>query len=413
MPLKIALLTGEFPPMEGGVGAFSRELGRALAAQGHEIHIITGALARPRPERPAVPTLRDAWRAIDEAHEPFPLEFGLLHPRGRRWTWRETGMVADLTERYAFDVVNIQYQAAAFNMRSPAVNLLPWRLRGLTTTVVTFHDLRVPYLFPKAGRLRPWLVRQTARQAQGAIATNPADFDRLAAETRTPLRQIPIGSNIAVHPADPTKIEAARAGLGLGQEAVLLGYFGFLNESKGADLLVEALAGLDSTVHLVFIGGRLGSSDSANNQAFLEDLTRQIQAGGLAGRVHWTGFLEDPEVSTYFHLCDLVVLPYRDGVSLRRGTLMAGLAHGRPILSTVPEAAVPELRHGENIWLVTAGEIEGLVGGIERLLRDRPLRQRLGAAAQETSRLFTWETIAAQTAAFFEELTSPRGPSAG
>ena len=41
--------------------------------------------------------------------------------------------------------------------------------------VVTFHDLRVPYLFPKAGRLRPAAVTHLARAAAGVIATDPAD----------------------------------------------------------------------------------------------------------------------------------------------------------------------------------------------------------------------------------------------
>ncbi|MEZ4516231.1 MAG: glycogen/starch synthase [Chloroflexota bacterium] len=34
------MVTGEYPPMEGGVGAFTEQLAQALAALGHEVHVI-------------------------------------------------------------------------------------------------------------------------------------------------------------------------------------------------------------------------------------------------------------------------------------------------------------------------------------------------------------------------------------
>ena len=52
--------------------------------------------------------------------------------------------------------MHIQYQSAAYGLH-PAVNYLPWRLRALQhrpAIGATFHDLRFPYIFPKAGPLR-------------------------------------------------------------------------------------------------------------------------------------------------------------------------------------------------------------------------------------------------------------------
>ncbi|MCA9980555.1 MAG: glycosyltransferase, partial [Anaerolineales bacterium] len=182
MPLKIGLVTGEFPPQEGGVGAFTQALAKAFHQQGHEVHIITSISARPQPNtpNPAPDSPLTLWRRLeDRAREPLDIGYALLHPRGRRWRWRENSLVADIAFRYALDVVNIQYQPAAFNMKSTAVNFMPWRLRGLTTPVVTFHDLRVPYLFPKAGPLRQKAVHFMADHAAGVIATNPEDYQRL------------------------------------------------------------------------------------------------------------------------------------------------------------------------------------------------------------------------------------------
>lgn len=392
--MKVGLVTGEYPPLEGGVGAFTQELGRALAELGHEVHIITDRRARPVGDN----------RRWGDLLQPVDLGFCRLHPVVKKWRWPTLWKVTDLALRYELDVVNVQYQAAAYDMRSAAINWLPWRLKGVTKTAVTFHDLRVPYLFPKAGRWRETAVTFMARQAHGVIVTNQADYDALSVRVPTPLRQIPIGSNITTYTPRPGEIAETRESLGLRPDDYLLGYFGFLNESKGADTLLSALSRLDERHHLVFIGGQTGSSDPDNNQSFLAQLHTLIARLGVAERVHWTGFQPDARVSTYLHAADLMVMPYRDGVSLRRGTLMAVLAHGRPLLTTRPASPSSELLHGENVWLVPPDDATALETAVHTLLADPPLRERLGRAAARLSDCFTWDKIAGETAVFFADL---------
>lgn len=406
MSLRIALVSGEYPPMEGGVGAFTQVLGQSMAAAGHEIHIITSREARPPRKSPSADeaSLGGSLRRLYDINEPVPIEFGLLHPRGRRWRWAETRMIADLVARYDFDIVNIQYQPAAYNMRSAAVNFFPWRLKEMTKTVVTFHDLRVPYLFPKAGQLRERAVRFMASQSNGVIATNRSDFEQLTAWGAGRVAEIPIGSNIIVHQPNHIELQEACEDLELPEKCTLLAYFGFVNESKGVDVIIEALSKMPKSVHLVCIGGRLGTSDSVNNQLFLDRLNRLIEVYKLQSRVHWTGYLSDRRVSSYFNLADLVVLPYRDGVSLRRGTLMAAMAHGRPIVSTQPPEPIAELKHGENIFLVPPNDPEAIVETVKQYLRDQKPFGKIGRAAQETSYQFSWDTIAEQTLDFYEAL---------
>ena len=84
--MRIGLVTGEFPPMEGGVGAFTEQLARALATMGHEIHIITSTRARPT----------DAPRTLSSLRKPFDLGYAHLHPRIGRWRWPSLTAVADL-----------------------------------------------------------------------------------------------------------------------------------------------------------------------------------------------------------------------------------------------------------------------------------------------------------------------------
>ena len=104
-------------------------------------------------------------------------------------------------------------------------------------------------------------------------------------------------------------------------------------------------------------------------------------------------------------------MPYRDGVSLRRGTLMAVLAHGRPLLTTAPVAAapVPELRHGENVWLVPPDDATALAAAITVLAADPGQRAQLGRGAREVAGLFDWGRIAGLTADFYAEVIAGVG----
>lgn len=392
--MRVGLVTGEYPPMEGGVGAFTEQLGRALKELGHEVHVITSTMVRPA----------GAPRTLSSIREPIDVGFGYLHPRIGRWRWPSLSAVADLVIRYDMEIVNLQYQAAAYNMNSAAISFLPWRLKAIIPTVPTFHDLRVPYLFPKAGGLREAAVRRLARRSAGCIATNPADYRQLVGWGAGMVRQIPIGSNINTYEPNHIEIEEVRLQMGLEDGDFLLGYFGFLNETKGADVLIDALAQLNERYHLVFIGGQTGASDSENNQAFLAGLRRHIERAGLANRVHWTGFLTTERVSTHLAAADMMVMPYRDGVSLRRGTLMAVLAHGRPLITTRPVEQSVEFRHGENMWLVQPDDPGQLAQGILVLAGNDSLRQSVSRGARELAGQYGWGAIATRTVEFYEEV---------
>lgn len=154
----------------------------------------------------------------------------------------------------------------------------------------------------------------------------------------------------------------------------------------------------------MFIGGRTGSSDPENNEAFLTSLEQLIAELGLGTRVHWTGFLPEQGVSDYLRAADLMVLPYRDGASFRRGSLMAVLAHGRPFITTTPVTPCPELVHRQNVWLAPVDDAGRLADAIQELAADSELRARLGKAALRLSQDFSWDHIARRTADYFREL---------
>jgi glycosyltransferase involved in cell wall biosynthesis len=371
--------------MQGGVGDFTRELACALARLGPEVHVITRT-------------------AVGDEIDPSPLT---LHPIIHHWGWGAYRPLANLLRRLQLDVLNIQYQAAAYDLR-PAINFLPW-LKPLVTPrqrlsiIATFHDLKVPYLFPKAGPLRERVVTLLASKAAAAVVTNQGDERVLAERGVQRVVRIPIGSNIAPVPLAEGDRNSWRVRLGMTAENCLLGFFGFFNARKGVETLIEALATLDDAYQLLFIGGTVGSSD-ATNRAYAEQIKARIADLGLSQRVHYTGYVAPAEVSAAFAAIDLCVLPYADGISFHHGTLMAALAHGQAIISTRAALELAELVQGQNVWLVPPGDAHALAKAVTTLHADPVRRRRLALGAQQLATQFTWEKIAMRTLTLFEEL---------
>ncbi len=390
--MRICLITGEYPPMQGGVGDYTHELGAAFLALGAEVHVLTSS---------APASGSDSARS--SAFEPA------VHRLTSGWDWGVLPRVAGWVRGHRPDVVHIQYQTAAYGMH-PAVNFLPaWlhRRAGPTPRVaVTYHDVKVPYLFPKANAVRTWITYFIGRCADAAVATNTEDHAALVGALRRRPYLIPIGSNIA--PALPPDFDRdrQRARWGFGPEDVVLCYFGFLNESKGGDTLVRVLDSLVKSGYncrLLMIGGKVGSSDPTNI-AYAQHIDALIGELGLAERVVWTGFSAAAEVSANLMAADVCLLPYRDGASFRRGSFMAALAHGRPIVSTEPRAAISELRSGENILLAPPDDVAALADRVAALVNNPDQRAALGAAASRLSGSFGWDHIARQTLEVYRDV---------
>ncbi len=383
---RILFITGEYPPMQGGVADYTRALARALAAAGQEVGILTSAQAAPPPDDPGI----------------------RVFPHIESWGWGLWDALDAFMADWQPDVVHIQYQTAAFAMH-PALNLWawrPWSQRPRALTAVTFHDLLVPYLFPKAHwlGLRRWVVHTLARTFDIAIATNPEDTAQLRAQ-RPDVVEIPIGSNIPDAPPADFERGAWRARWGVPADAALLCYFGFLNASKGGEMLADVLGELvdrGQNAHLLMIGGRVGASDPTN-YAYLQKVEARIAARGLTKRVHWTDHISGEQVSAAFHISDICLLPYQDGASYRRGSFMAALAHGMAIVTTPPQAPYPDLVSGETLLFAPPDDARAMTNAVERILLNGKLRQRLSENARALSRKFGWDAIAAAHLRAYDE----------
>ncbi len=373
--MRIGMITGEYPPMQGGIGAYTRILAGEIAAQGHEVFVLSRTRTMNSNPRVQLSASVTGWG------------MGSLLT-ARRWA-----------SESLLDVISIQYQTAAYGM-SPFIHFLPDALRPVPV-VTTFHDLRYPYLFPKAGSLRDWIVRRLARASAGVIATNHEDAARLR---DLKLALIPIGSNISANDVKP----ADRRLIG-SDDDFLIANFGLINRSKGIDTLIESLALLRAAgipARLVLIGGVAGSSDPTN-AAYIEEIDRLIEQNNLAAFVHKTGYLDDAGVSSWLRAADAIALPFADGASFRRGSLMAAIQHGCAIVTTQPAVTIPEF-NAANMVFVPPNNPAALTDALRRLYQSPDTRARLQQGAANLAQQFDWTEIARATVDFYQRCSGAR-----
>jgi polysaccharide biosynthesis protein PslF len=393
---RVLFVTGEYPPMQGGVGDYTRELARALVRQGHLVSVLTSD--------------KGMWT------EPGITTF----PTVGQWSWGLWPRLAKALRESEADILHVQYQTAAYGMY-PAINLLPlrWRFnKRRPKTVITYHDLREPYLFPKAGPVRRWITYGPAHWYDAAILTNVEDCSQFS-KAKLPFHLIPIGSNISTNLPDHYDRAAWRARLGVTPQETLLCYFGFLNASKGGETLIRALWELISNnrdVKLLMVGGQVGASDPTNVD-YLKHIKALVEELHLTSSVLWTGFVSDEEVSGDLVAADIAVLPYRDGASFRRGSFMAALSHGLPVISTegpgtIPLSSVPNMATSDlpclddcdNVLLVPPDDPGAVSRAVIRLMANPALRQRLAGNARILAEAFGWDNIARRTTEVYNSL---------
>jgi glycosyltransferase involved in cell wall biosynthesis len=402
----VAILSAEYPPRPGGIGDYTRRLGQSLVEQGQQVLVFT------------IDDLR--FTIYDLQHQDASRQSKIVNPKSN-WGWRVGRDVRAALQQTRPDILHIQYQTGAYGMH-PAINFLPARLHRAQhppVVVVTAHDLLPPYLFPKAGRLRQWVTRRLLADADAVVVTNEDDYLRVRGWRRIvnshPPAIIPIGTNIAVAPPEHYDRAAWRARLGIGDSEMLLAFFGLISLSKGLDTLLDALACLPARFHLVVIGG---AATAPEDRAYADAIRQQIVRLDLERRVTITGHCAEADVSAHLLAADIAALPFADGVSFRRGSLLAALAHGLAVVTTWPtkdegrktngdsQAPVRSLRpssfvlrpfaDGENVLLVPPRDAPALVAAIERLAHDAGLREQIAAGGRALAAQFGWDAIAAQ-----------------
>jgi glycosyltransferase involved in cell wall biosynthesis len=368
--MKICMICSSYPPQEVtcGVGDYTRCLAEELVQQGEDVVVLTS----------------DRYRG--ETGGPVT-----VLPRVRAWTIGEALRFTSSEISPPVDLIHLQYTPDLYG-QGLGFKLLPLlaRIRSGPPVVITFHTL-------VGGSLRSRVVAPllllTARWSISANEEVSAVIRRRLPWLAGRCTEIPIGANIPTKPGGMPR--GARAAFGLPQEGPVLVHFGLIYPGKGLETLFAALAKLlfvQPHMKLAIVG-----DNRMENIGYLEDLKGLAERLGVASAVMWMGHRSGEEVSRILSAADIFVVPYDDGVSIRRGSLMAGLAHGRPVVSTVSTLPSAYLRDGDNIALVPPKDAAALASRIASLLAKPEEAACLGKAALAVAERFSWSVIAQET----------------
>jgi hypothetical protein len=354
------LVTGEFPPAPGGVSDYTFAVAAGLAEAGESVHVWCPA-APGIPADPAGVTVHRSdghWtaadmRAFDRALDAIPGRRRLL----------------------------VQWVPHAFGRRSMNLRFCGWvasRARAGDSVDLMVHEPFLPFregswrqdAAAVVHRLMVWRLLRAARRTWVSIPAWATALETWAPRAM-PFCWLPIPSNVAVS-TSPAGASDARRRFPTSVRR-LVGHFGTYDRLQAArlhGLIPQLLNGRDDLGVLLL--GRHGDAFAA--QFIARHPTR-------AARVLAAPDLPAPALSAHLLACDVLVQPYPDGASTRRSTLMAGLAHGIPTVTTRGRLTEPFWDTSPAVAMVDDDTV-ALVDAAHRLVDDEARRQGMSAAAR-------------------------------
>jgi glycosyltransferase involved in cell wall biosynthesis len=400
--LRILIVSNLLPPqVVGGAELVAwREL-RGLAARGHEVWGFTLDWPEPPPL-----VLEEEDFSPEIVRVPVPPH----SLRSKRRTFsRRAGreFVANpplasafdaLLERFRPDVVHF-HQLGGLSLRLPAQA----RRRG-ARLVATLHDVwgicpNALFLKPDGGlcggattlgclqclggvrrvalRPRRWLPLALRNARVRRVLSG---FDRLVFPSRHHLLVYAAAgypgerSRLLRNPAPEVGgVRSTPPGVA-SEDPLRLLFLGSLRDHKGAQVLLEAIAGLSPGMARVVLHGRATARE-------LEGLERSLEAQRLRDRMQYADFVSPARVSETLLGCDAVVVPSLAAENCPLAIVDA-LALGRPVLAS-RVGGIPELvRDGEDGLLFAPGDAEGLRSAIVQLSSDRGRLREMGEQAR-------------------------------
>jgi L-malate glycosyltransferase len=251
--------------------------------------------------------------------------------------------------------------------------------------LLSSHNRLLAVSVAVADRFQGLLLRGFKRRVPVAVMRNAVELDRFA--------------------PDEEAARAVRDELGLGDDAPLAGIVGQITERKGQLELIRAFATvLKQLPHatLVVVGAPLFNRSDEEYQAKLVETARQL---GIADRVRFLGPRKD--VAAIYQALDvLVVNSWAEPFAL---VVLEGMASGTAMVATAVGGTPEMIEHGEQGWLVKAGDEAGLAEAVTTLLARPELRAHFSEQGRRQARVrFSFAHYIRRLEDFYRGVATPR-----
>ncbi len=359
----------------GGPVAVLRELVSRVVVDGHEVEVLTTTL-RGVGERPSGRTHVDV---VDGARVTY-----LATPLRYRWMGVTPSLPLALRRLRRPDVAHV------VGFRDP-----------LTTVTAAWCRARsIPYVFEPVGMFRPRLRkvrlkrvldatmgRGVAAGASLVIVSSPRERDDVIAGGVDPDRVRLRGNGFPTPP--PPADGDPLAGV-VPPDAPVILYVGRIAAEKGIEFLLEAARRL-TDAHLVLAGPDDRHGTMATVRAALDEPV-------LAGRLHVLPPTPGPPFDLYRRASVFVLASGGENFGL---VAAEAAAVGTPVVVSDRSGVAASLAEGEA--LVVPFDEEATIDAITRVLQDDALRATLSAGALRAAARSSWDAIAIEQLALYEE----------
>jgi glycosyltransferase involved in cell wall biosynthesis len=381
--MRIAHVTATFPPYYAGTGNVCYHNARVLAARGHDVHVFTAD-----------------WPG--ELDDPPGVTVHRLKPVARIGN---APVLPQLLRLGNFDLIHLHYPFIV-GAELVALGVLARR----TPLVLTYHnDLLAPgwrgRFFAAYERFPARAVLQAARGIGAVTLDHAAESPLLQHASGTRIMELPNGVDAdQFHPGVDGRAIRERFGIPtLAFVAVFIGALDAAHHFKRVDLLLRVVASLDGIrPHLLVVGG-------GDLQPTYERLAQDL---GIAGLVHFAGPVAQRDLPPYIAAGDLLVLP--SDVESFGLVLIEAMACGRPVIATDLPGPRRVVTHGQDGFLVPAGDAKALAETIQVVqMMSGDERMAMGAAGRaKVEACYDWGRIGDRLEAVYATLLGGKESSA-
>ncbi len=367
--MHICIISAKIPPTPCGVGDHTYQLARLLVERGVHVTLLTG-----QQQAASVPDPRI------EVRNTIPT-----------WGLRHSNLIVQTIRRIDPDRVLVQWVPQLYHRIGASLGL-PVAAQRIYRMGIQIHVM-MHELWVVPDRPLYWITHPIQKLAvslfvNGSHSTSVSirQWTELLREKfphrRNDIHCVPVGSNI-VRQNFPSR-DWIRNKLQIDRDRVIIALFSPYGSARDFPLIESVYQKMRSapSVQWVCIGG---------DRARLAD-----RLPGLSGDPHclFTGYLENENVSLWLQASDILFAPFMDGVCTRRGTIMAGLAHGLAIVTTRGRFTDLPL-FSDSGMVLSERNAEELSQRLMAWVGDPQARR---AAAEESERFhrnhFTWNQIA-------------------
>jgi glycosyltransferase involved in cell wall biosynthesis len=227
------------------------------------------------------------------------------------------------------------------------------------------------------------LVRLDRRRCAAIIASSAA----VAADARTvvgprcAIHPVPCGVDLTAFSPDGPTVDLDRlAGLTPPPTAVVrVGLVATMGRAKGHEVFFQALARMPAAlpIRAYVVGGPIDRTGA--DQYSLDELRERAARAGVAARVGFTGFVDEP--ATAMRALDVVV--HASTAPEPFGLVVAeAMACGRPVVMSAASGIADYLVPERDVLTFAPGHAAALAARLERLVSEEDLRHRLGKAGR-------------------------------